>query len=388
LAKSSDALINAEMLVWARKCAGISLRDAAVRLRVSEEKLKSWESGRTVPTVKQLRDIAGRYRQTFAAFYLPEPPPVFRCPMKDYRTLSVGGSSEMSFDLSLDVRDSLDRRAVFLEMLKEAKTPPRQFDMQTTLHRDPEQVGSEIREAVGLRYDEQREWRAPRMAFNWWRESIEARGVLVFQAKSVQLTEMRGYSIAEFPMPIVVVNRKDAPAGRLFTLLHEFTHLLIRRSGLCDLEVASNRPPAEQQVEVFCNHVAGATIVPKRRLLSEQIVKSHSGDEWENSELRELATIYSVSQEVVLRRLLILGLTTQAFYDTRRRLFLSEYGNRVQEKGFVPPSIDAVSTAGKPFISAILDAYDTDRITGSDVSDYIGVNLKHLNRISELVGRG
>ena len=118
------------------------------------------------------------------------------------------------------------------------------------------------------------------------------------------------------------------------------------------------------------------------------VVESHSGEEWERSELRELAQTYSVSQEVVLRRLLILGLTTQAFYDTIRRQFLSEYRSRVQEKGFVPPSVDAVSTAGKPFITAILDAYDSDRITGSDVSDYIGVNLKHLGRIAELVGRG
>jgi Zn-dependent peptidase ImmA (M78 family) len=294
----------------------------------------------------------------------------------------------MTFDLSFNVRDSLDRRAVFLEMLKDAKTQPRQFNLQTTLHRDPERVGTEIREAVGLQYGQQREWRDPRAAFNWWRESIETQGVLVFQAKAVQLTEMRGYSIAEFPMPVIVVNRKDAPAGRLFTLLHEFAHLMLRRSGLCDLEAASNRPPAEQQVEVFCNHVAGAAIAPRTQLLNEHIVKSHSGDEWENSDLGELAKIYSVSREVVLRRLLILGLTTQAFYDTRRRQFLSEYRNRVPETGFVPPSTDAVSTAGKPFITAILDAYDSDRITGSDVSDYIGVNLKHLDRIAELVGRG
>ncbi|MCD4728710.1 MAG: ImmA/IrrE family metallo-endopeptidase [Pirellulales bacterium] len=387
MVRSSDALINAEMLIWARKSVGMSLQDAATRLHISEERLKSWESGQTVPTVKQLRKIAASYRQTFAAFYLSEPPPVFLAPMKDYRTLAIGGSGEMSFDLSVNVRDSLDRRTVFLEMLDDAKRSPKNFELQTTLHRNPELVGSEIRNAVELKDSNLPGWQNSRIALNWWRERIEAQGVLVFQSKIVQLTEMRGYSIAEFPVPVIVVNRKDAYAGRLFTLLHEFTHLMLRRSGLCDLEISSNRPRVEQRVEVFCNHVAGAALVPKTQLLDEVIVRSHKGAEWGDDELGELARDFGVSREVLLRRLLILGLTTQSFYVARRKHFLSEYENRTQKEGFVPPPTDVLSTSGKTYLSAIMDAYDNDRITSSDVSDYIGLKLKHLDTIAEMVGR-
>lgn len=36
--------------------------------------------------------------------------------------------------------------------------------------------------------------------------------------------------------------------------------------------------------------------------------------------------------------------------------------------------------------SLVLDAFNDDRITTSDVSDFLGVRLKHLDKISEILG--
>ena len=59
----------------------------------------------------------------------------------------------------------------------------------------------------------------------------------------------------------------DANAGRVFTLLHEFTHLLLRQGGVCDLvQTAENTP--DSRLEAFCNAVAGAALVPVRALLA------------------------------------------------------------------------------------------------------------------------
>ncbi|MGZ9034940.1 MAG: ImmA/IrrE family metallo-endopeptidase [Rhodospirillales bacterium] len=72
-------------------------------------------------------------------------------------------------------------------------------------------------------------------------------GVLVFQATRVEMDEVRGFSIAEPVLPVIVVNRKDAPSGRTFSLLHEFTHLLLRRSGICDFDESATRAPREEK---------------------------------------------------------------------------------------------------------------------------------------------
>lgn len=108
---------------------------------------------------------------------------------------------------------------------------------------------------------------------------------------------------------MIVVNRKDALSGRTFCLLHEFTHLTLRRSGICDFDKSAFWPPEEQKVEVFCNAVAAAALMPRERFLTENIELQRAKDQPSRSddELIELARQYSVSREAALRRLLTLG---------------------------------------------------------------------------------
>lgn len=87
MSRSTKALIKPELLVWARESAGMEISLTAKKLNVSEDKILDWESGSKHPTVKQLRKAAKVYKQSFAAFYLSEPPKVFRPPVKDYRRL-------------------------------------------------------------------------------------------------------------------------------------------------------------------------------------------------------------------------------------------------------------------------------------------------------------
>jgi len=388
VAKSAEALINPELLVWARQSAGMQLEEAASRLQVPTEKLHAWEEGSQRPTVKQLRKVASVYQQSFAAFYLPKAPAVFRAPIRDYRRLPHEGEQRISPDLALEMRLAVDRREVCRELLAAQDVVPKEFPRRISLRRNPESVAVELRGFLGTTLDEQQSWRSERDAFNSWRAAIERLDVLVFQATAVPLEEMRAYSIAKFPLPLIVVNRKDAYAGRVFSMLHEMTHLLLRSSGVCDLDTRPDRPPAQQRTEVFCNHVAGACLVPQDDLLARPVVRQHQGDAWGDDELGGLARTYRVSREVVLRRLVILGLASPAFYEQKRIEFQKQYRERRREKGFVPQSTNILSAAGRPFVRVVLEAFYEDRITASDVSDYLGVRLKHLDRIGESVGMG
>ena len=84
---------------------------------------------------------------------------------------------------------------------------------------------------LGVNYEPGKQWRDDRKAYNGWRRAIEGTGVLVFQAVGVGVREMRGFSIAEETLPVIAVNRKDRVHGRIFSLLHEFIHLLLTNRG-------------------------------------------------------------------------------------------------------------------------------------------------------------
>lgn len=224
-----------------------------------------------------------------------------------------------------------------------------------------------------------------------WRQAAEAHGVLVMQISRISLDEMRGCSLAMFPMPIVLLNGADTPLGRVFTLLHELAHLARHESGLCDVVEERDRPRDAQQVEVFCNHVAGAALVPQDVLLHHPLVQRASNrTEWTDDQLATLRSDFWASREVILRRLLIAGKTSQAFYQRKRDEFLKQYEQvRDQDEGgFVPFPRKVVLGNGRLLTSLVLDAYEARAITGSELSRVLGTKLDHLPAIiSELRGR-
>ncbi|MGY4257673.1 Zn-dependent peptidase ImmA (M78 family) [Bradyrhizobium sp. USDA 4516] len=86
-------------------------------------------------------------------------------------------------------------------------------------------------------------------------------------------------------------------------------------------------------VEKFCNAVAAAALMPSDWLLRETLlVQKGTQKSWRDDELEALALRFGVSQEVVLRRLLTLGCTTQAFYGSKRVDFQKRYAQLDEQK--------------------------------------------------------
>jgi len=318
--------------------------------------------------------------------------------MRDFRRLPGDGMRRYSPGLTLEMRAAQQRRELALELLDDLDEEPPRFTLSATLEDDPEVIGERIREALGITYDVQRQWHDARIAFNHWRLRIEALGALVFQMTHVEADEVSGFAIAEELLPVLAVNRKNTFNRRSFSLLHEFAHLMLRLSGVSDLDVDADRPPEEQRVEVFCNRVAAAALLPRPQILSERTVETHRRDrpEWNDEDISDLATTYGVSRETVLRRLLTFGLTTRHFYRTKRAQYNEEFlaqqeRERERRKGQDfrrNPPREVISTCGEPFVRLVLDNYYQDRITLRDVSSYLGVRVKHFSRIEQAIGNG
>jgi len=391
------AQVKPELLVWARETAGYIPEEAAKKLKVTHERLLAWERGEKPPTITQLRNMARVYRRPLSVFYLQELPTTFMV-MRDFRRLPGDGMRRYSPGLTLEMRAAQQRRELALELLDDLDEEPPRFTLSATLEDDPEVIGERIREALGITYDVQRQWHDARIAFSHWRLRIEALGALVFQMTHVEADEVSGFAIAEELLPVLAVNRKNTFNRRSFSLLHEFAHLMLRLSGVSDLDVDADRPPEEQRVEVFCNRVAAAALLPRPQILSERTVETHRRDrpEWNDEDISDLATTYGVSRETVLRRLLTFGLTTRHFYRTKRAQYNEEFlaqqeRERERRKGQDfrrNPPREVISTCGEPFVRLVLDNYDQDRITLRDVSSYLGVRVKHFSRIEQAIGNG
>lgn len=377
---------NPPMLVWARQTAGMSTDLAAHKAKVKPDQLSSWESGSTRPSLPQLRKLASVYRRPLAAFYLPEPPRRFEV-MHDFRRLAERNvAPENSPRLTFEIRKAYDRREWALELMSELDESAPQFEIRATANEDVEQVAARLRHLIQASVNEQSSWRADIEAFRQWRLLLEKAGILTLQATDLALNEARGFSISMKPLPVAVANIKDAPRGRIFTLLHETAHIMLNEGGICDLHDADT--------EAFCNRVAGAALFPRDALMSSSVVRQHRQRDptWTDFELRELSRQFGGSREAALVRLLSLRLTTQDFYDRMRPNFLRQYEEQQKRKeeaeGFAPPHVVAISSAGPLFVNLVIENFNRENITVSDVSDYLQIRSKHLKDLQGEFARG
>jgi Zn-dependent peptidase ImmA (M78 family) len=161
---------------------------------------------------------------------------------------------------------------------------------------------------------------------------------------------------------------------------------MLNEGGVCDLHDAD--------VEAFCNRVAGAALFPKEALLDTPVVRKHKEKDpaWTDLELQEISRRFGGSREAALVRLLTLGLTNQTFYDRMRRIFLKQYERQQREKeqagGFAPPHVIALASAGPLFTSLVVENFNRENVTASDVSDYLQIRLKHLKELQGEFPRG
>jgi Zn-dependent peptidase ImmA (M78 family)/transcriptional regulator with XRE-family HTH domain len=393
------ALDKPALIIWARESAGFSIAEAAVRLKIDEAQLTDWENpnGEGGPSIPQLRKMATLFKRPLAVFFLDEAPKGFEV-MRDLRRLPGTGARHYSPALQMEIRAANERRELALELAADIGEEPPKFTLSATDKEDPETVGARIRAALGVTTQQQYGWKDAegRAGFNAWRSRIEAAGVLVFQTVRFTTDEASGFAISADTLPVIAVNRKDPLTRRTFSLLHELAHLMMHLSGVSDLETDVNRPPEDQKIEVFCNQVAAAALVPKDDLLANQLVRGHGKNavDWSDAEIAELAKRFNVSREALLRRLLTFGMTTNQFYQAKRAQYLAEYAAHQKKKKEQAAEDDmkrnmpqeTVSNLGRPLVRILLGNYYQDRITLSEISGYLGLKVKHLPKLERAAG--
>jgi len=218
-----------------------------------------------------------------------------------------------------------------------------------------------------------------------WRETLEEFGILISFAQRLDKSELSAFSIYHDKFPTIVINSKDHPRRKLFSMLHELGHILLRNEGICEPFSETNL-----NIEKFCNHFAGAVLVPKDSLLNEpEVIKNQKNAEWEDETLFRIASNYGVSREVILRRLLTLGRTTHAFYEKwREKNVKKEYAEYEDMFGdeFKEKYISRVlRTNGESFTRVVMAGFWENKITVSDVLGYLDVSVQHFKKLQDAI---
>ena len=368
----SEAVINPAMMIWAREYAGFIDEYEELLPRYIKKHYKLWEKGEKYPTWNQLRQVSAKYNVPTAFFFMKTTPDFDDLPeLINFRKINNNNYKNESPDLIREIRKSENRRENYLDLLFELDEPIRKFEVieNPTSKR---KVVEHIRKKLDVSLDNQKSWIKKNNSLdknhynflNKWKEIItEKMGVLIFETKGVFLEEMRGLCIFHDEVPIILLNGKDTTNGRIFSLFHELTHLLLGESAICENNESSKE-------EIFCNAVAGEFLVP-----SEDFNNNiHS---LTNDSIKELSHLYGVSSHVILRRLYDTNHISQEEYKLRTEN-LKEYSTLKSSESGGSYFNNMIKYNSETYCAIVLEAHLNGIITSGEFSKFTNLKKKFI----------
>lgn len=290
--------IKPELLRWARERAGKSPTSLARRF----PKLGDWESGQSLPTLKQLEGFAKATHTPIGYLFLPKPP-VEKVPIPDFRTMGNDRIGHPSPDLLDTIYACQQRQEWYREFARSEAEKPLHFVGSLQLTMTVEKAAAKIAAELGFDVNERVRLTRWEDALRRFVEQAEALGVLVMingvvgsnVYRKLDPREFRGFALSDDFAPLVFINGADTKSAQMFTLAHELAHIWLGETAVSDSELMQS---PTNEIERWCNRVAAELLVPLDILRRDY----NKGEElW--AAVTRLARKFKVSTLVVLRRI-------------------------------------------------------------------------------------
>ena len=384
------ALINKEVIPYVCEGKKVTLEYLHNSTRFQTDKLAKWVdvNDSTLPTILQAKKIAKCLHIPFAALYMNTGDINLKAipAIKNYRTLD-GCLSVDDSSFNIAICDVLQEREFLIEESEELGIHLPAFSAPSFSNENPTDWASTIRMFFGIELKEQYKCASSRKLYLYLRERLESKGIFVQCFADVPIEVVRGFSIFEKELPVIGINDDDRPPAKAFSLIHELVHILKRESSVCNIMYNAT---SMQKEEVFCNAVAGELLVPKDALA---VVLTNGGFRrpYSADDIRRLASRFSVSREVIIRRLLDTDRINNTEYDSYADEFRREVEREREEQRLARQagvqtgyrasiSRDAIDRTSSVVCKTLYYGYGEEKYSKRDIAQHLGIAQKHVDK--------
>ena len=175
---------------------------------------------------------------------------------------------------------------------------------------------------------------------------------------------------------MIFINSQDAITARIFTLVHELTHVWIGEGGISDPNYFKKGHPLKK-IETFCNKVAAEFLIPGK-LLEKQWNRKIGAIE--NTET--LCRKFFVSQESVLQRAYNLGLVSDEDF-TETLIYIQSNQKKIKKDGGGNYYRNLITRNSKRFTQDVLYAVRSNRLTYIAAARLLNTQPDKLPKIVE-----
>ena len=343
---------------WACKRSGLDNAD----IKKNFPELESWKHGKVLPSLEDLEKFAKITHTPIGYFFLDEPPEA-RLPVSDFRTVGGKGVGVPSAGLLDTIYLCQRRQEWYRGEVQATGGKPLGFVGSMSAADDVVSSAKRIRAAIKFNVEQRRHMAGKDAARRQLVVDVEDLGILVMMSgvvgnntwRKLDVTEFRGFALADPWAPLVFVNSRDGEGAKIFTLVHEVAHIWLGQSAVSNNSVAD---APDHAVERWCNAVAAELLVP-----SEIIREEYDQTADLDREADRLVRRFKVGKQVILRRIYDTGgldrTTFQEAYDKEVELAAErekEKKKKRKEEGKKTGNYynNVLARAGKKFTSALL----------------------------------
>ena len=381
--------VNSQVLRWARTSLGLSQEEVAQRINKKATEVDAWERGETSPTYIQLEKLAYYiYKRPIALFFFPEVPEEDTIE-QEFRTLPEDELSNIPPRMRYLLRKARVLQLNLAELYGGVNPAKRRIlhDLDFAPSVAAIDMAKQVRTYLGIELTQQQAWRNTEDALKHWRDVLEECGVFVFKdtfnpsrrkGVSTDGSPFSGFCLYDPNFPIIYVNNNNAKSRQIFTLFHELAHLLMHTGGIDTRQnnYIARMTGDNRRIEVLCNLFTAEFLVPSHDFaehLADISIDDRTIGNW--------ASLYCVSRETILRRLLDQGRVSQQDYEQKVQQWSMEQtgsggagGNYYLTKG---------SYLGERYIEIVFSHYHQGRISVEQAADYLDVRTKNVPKMEE-----
>lgn len=366
--------VNPDRITWCLAENQITLEDLASELTIALSTLAKALEGEAALSVIQLSKIAQYFSRGILFFLERESAVGENVHSAQFRTLT-NQKSRLSRKVKALVERVENHRQIFVSLLEDLdeRTDPEWRPSYIDFDRtdDIKRVAEMARAWLGLKATE---------TFDSYRQAVESKGILIFLSNGYagkwQIAKddpVGGFSLYYPSYPVIVVKKQNSEGRQAFTLMHELGHLLLHQDSFVDEDQEFYSYEGKERM---ANSFAGNLLVPDSHLTEIDIKEfPHDSASAYDEFLREYCSKWSVSAEVILRRLLDEGHLKQKQYQAYRFWRSSLPAPEPATGGSRSRYQEPIRIFGEPFVNTVFDALHTNKITLTKASAYLD-NLK------------
>lgn len=295
------------------------------------KKIRIWQTGSSAPTYIQLLTISKKLSIPFGYLFLQSPPNE-GLDLMNFRTVDSLEFREASPELLDTVQDMEMIQGWMSGYLKREGYEPR--EAYSGRSRSKLALAKILRDELKIQINWYQEMKDVAASFRLLRSRIEEAQVLVMvngivganTHRPLNLQEFRAFTLMDEYVPLIFINGVDGGNGRLFSLLHEFAHVILGKQSLYNDYDRHNDVSA---IEVLCNAVAAEILAPDANFVIEW--DKHSAQEPDKI-ISKLARHFSCGEMVIARKALDMGKIEPQFYHAYSEMLRKVFIQSKQEK--------------------------------------------------------